>query len=159
MRRLMRSGSTQCPGRRTPSSAWQQAAALHPCRPCRPSLPICRPGRCQNASARRGEGFIGALQDSLRANVNPTPRRHLAVHDQAQTLKLAELFPGGPVAHQNWRWQSARVAQIRASGKLPRVFPDCTSRVSSFSRPFSAGARWRDINKPNCARPCPCRHR
>ena len=47
-----------------------------------------------------GEGFIGALENALRADVNPTPRRHLAVHHQAQALELAEFFPGGPVAHQ-----------------------------------------------------------
>ena len=47
-----------------------------------------------------GEGLVGALQDALRADVDPGAGGHLAVHGQAQRFEPAELVPGGPARHQ-----------------------------------------------------------
>ena len=41
-----------------------------------------------------------ALQDPLRADVDPRAGRHLPVHDQTHLVELAELLPVGPVADQ-----------------------------------------------------------
>jgi hypothetical protein len=49
---------------------------------------------------RGGEGFIGALQDPLRANVNPASRSHLPVHSQPGALEFAKMFPIAPVAYE-----------------------------------------------------------
>ena len=47
-----------------------------------------------------GEGLVGALQDPLRADVDPAAGRHLAVHREPHRLEAAELVPGGPARHQ-----------------------------------------------------------
>ena len=47
-----------------------------------------------------GERLESALQDALRADVDPTPRRHLAVHHQASAIEFVEVLPSGPFAHQ-----------------------------------------------------------
>ena len=44
-----------------------------------------------------GERLVGALDDALRADVDPGPGGHLPVHGQAEGLEPAELRPGGPV--------------------------------------------------------------
>ncbi len=46
------------------------------------------------------EGFVGALQNALGANIYPAARGHLAVHHQAQRFQFAEFFPGRPMGHQ-----------------------------------------------------------
>gem|GEM_PF-2226501 len=46
------------------------------------------------------ECLVGALKDPLRADVDPRPGRHLAVHHQALRLELAEHLPGGPPPDQ-----------------------------------------------------------
>ncbi|MCY1397970.1 hypothetical protein D9M71_129940 [compost metagenome] len=46
------------------------------------------------------EGFIGALDDALAADVDPAAGGHLAVHGQALGVQFVEVFPGGPVRHQ-----------------------------------------------------------
>ncbi len=47
-----------------------------------------------------GEGLVGALQDSLGADVDPAAGGHLAVHGEAQRVEPAEFVPGGPAGHQ-----------------------------------------------------------
>jgi hypothetical protein len=44
--------------------------------------------------------FVRALQDALRADVNPASCRHLAVHRQPAILEVAEGFPRCPRGHQ-----------------------------------------------------------
>src|SRR6266436_9571383 len=51
-------------------------------------------------SRRRRERFVRALQDSLRADIDPASGRHLAVHCQTGAVELAEFFPIVPVADQ-----------------------------------------------------------
>ena len=65
--------------------------------------------------ARRREGLVGALQDPLRADVDPAPCGHLPEHRQALGLEPAELVPGRPLGHeQRVRDQDARRAFVRA---------------------------------------------
>jgi hypothetical protein len=51
-------------------------------------------------AAHLDEGFVGALDDALRADVDPRAGGHLAVHHQAFLIELVEVLPGGPVRHQ-----------------------------------------------------------
>ncbi len=46
------------------------------------------------------EGFVGALHDALRADVNPRAGGHLPVHRQPFRIQLVEVLPGRPVRHQ-----------------------------------------------------------
>ena len=46
------------------------------------------------------EGFVGALDDALAADVDPAASGHLAVHGQALGIQFVEVFPTGPVRHQ-----------------------------------------------------------
>ena len=48
----------------------------------------------------RGERLVGALEDALRADVDPRAGRHLAEHGQPQRLQPPELLPGRPLRHQ-----------------------------------------------------------
>jgi hypothetical protein len=47
-----------------------------------------------------GEGFVSALHDALRADVNPRPGRHLPVHGQALALEFTEHVPVAPARDQ-----------------------------------------------------------
>ena len=46
------------------------------------------------------EGFVGALDDALAADIDPRAGGHLAVHGQALGIELVEVLPVGPVRHQ-----------------------------------------------------------
>ena len=46
------------------------------------------------------KGFISALHDALRTDVNPRTGGHLAVHRQTFGVELVEVLPSGPVRHQ-----------------------------------------------------------
>src|SRR5689334_1329821 len=48
----------------------------------------------------RAKGFVSALNDSLRADVDPRASGHLAVHHQALSLELAKVIPGRPAANE-----------------------------------------------------------
>jgi hypothetical protein len=41
-----------------------------------------------------------ALENALRANVDPAASGHLAVHHQALAVEFMKMFPVGPLAHQ-----------------------------------------------------------
>ena len=47
-----------------------------------------------------GEAFVRALQDSLRADVDPRTRSHLPVHREALVFEAAELVPVRPIGYQ-----------------------------------------------------------
>jgi hypothetical protein len=51
-------------------------------------------------AANLGEGFIGALHDALCADIDPGPRRHLAVHHQALAIEFIEVVPCAPMRHE-----------------------------------------------------------
>ena len=62
--------------------------------------PAPAPVAAKVLAARFGEGFIRALHDALRADVDPAAGRHLAVHEQALPIEFVEVFPVGPFRHQ-----------------------------------------------------------
>ena len=65
--------------------------------------------------AGRREGLVGALQDPLRADVDPGAGRHLAEHRQTLGLETAELVPVREPGHeQRVRDQHARRARMGA---------------------------------------------
>ncbi len=47
------------------------------------------------------ERLVRALQDALRADIDPAAGRHLAVHGEAQRFEPPELVPVGPVRHDH----------------------------------------------------------
>ncbi|MCG3119354.1 MAG: hypothetical protein ALAOOOJD_01746 [bacterium] len=49
---------------------------------------------------RGGKRLVGALQNALRADINPTAGGHLAVHDEAAIFQLAEIRSIRPRRHQ-----------------------------------------------------------
>ena len=62
-----------------------------------------------------GKRLVGALQDSLTADVDPRSGRHLSVHGQAERVEAAELVPRRPFRHQvGVRDQHARRLLVRA---------------------------------------------
>ena len=48
----------------------------------------------------RGEGLVGPLQNSLRANVDPAAGGHLPVHRETERFEPVELVPGAPLGHE-----------------------------------------------------------
>ena len=52
-----------------------------------------------------GERFVGALQDALRADVDPAAGRHLPVHRQAAIFEIAENAPTSPRPARAGRWR------------------------------------------------------
>src|SRR5262245_29211992 len=50
--------------------------------------------------SHRCERFKSALNNSLCADVDPTPSRHLTVHHQTSTFELMKVFPVGPGSNQ-----------------------------------------------------------
>ena len=48
----------------------------------------------------RGKGFKGALHNALRADVDPTAGRHLAIHHQALAFEFVKMLPVGPGADE-----------------------------------------------------------
>ena len=51
-------------------------------------------------AAHLGEGLVGALDDALRADVDPAAGGHLAVHHQPLAIELVEHLPIGPFGHE-----------------------------------------------------------
>ena len=51
-------------------------------------------------AAGLGEGLVGALQDALRADVDPRAGGHLAIHHQAAFFKIIEDLLRGPLGHK-----------------------------------------------------------
>lgn len=56
------------------------------------------PPKCRRAGR---EGLVGALQNALGTDVDPTAGGHLAVHGQAEGFESAEFVPGGPFGHEH----------------------------------------------------------
>ena len=76
------------------------AAARRPSRQGPRSESTCPASRRQMLAARLREGFVCALNDSLRADVDPGAGRHLAVHHQPLAIEFVEMFPGRPFRHE-----------------------------------------------------------
>ena len=78
-----------------------------------------------------GEALVGALQDPLRADVDPRAGGHLPVHRQAHRLEPAELVPVAPLGHEVASWRAAPAAPTRGCGTRRPACRDWTSIVSS----------------------------
>ncbi len=93
-------GSTST-ARQTPSFM-VMASGCAPPMPPRPAVSVSVP--CERAvvvlAGGLGEGLIRALDDALRADVDPRACGHLAVHGEAERFQAAELVPVGPVGHE-----------------------------------------------------------
>ena len=96
----MRAGSTSMPRKQAPFMVAASGCAppMPPMPPETTSLPAQATRR--NAFAPRRERLVRALHDSLAADVDPRPRRHLPVHRQPQLAPAVELVPVRPVPHQ-----------------------------------------------------------
>ncbi len=70
--------------------------------PPSPAVTTSRPSRraAEVLAGALGEGLVGALQNALRADVDPRAGGHLPVHRQAERLEPAELVPGRPARHE-----------------------------------------------------------
>ncbi len=91
------------------------------------------------------ERLVRALQDALRADVDPRAGRHLAVHDEALGLELAKVLPGRPLADEvRVRDEHARRVR-RACGTGPRPCP--TARAASRRRPELAELAHDDVER------------
>ena len=114
-RRSMRAGSTSTPRKAAPFMV--AASGCAPPMPPRPAVTTSRPGQAcrRSAGGAGGERLVGALQDALRADVDPAAGRHLAVHRQAHRLQPAELLPRRPLRHQQ------AVGDQHARGQLVRA--------------------------------------
>ena len=51
-------------------------------------------------AAHFDEGLVRALDDALRADVDPAAGGHLAVHHEAVAIELVEALPGRPFGHE-----------------------------------------------------------
>ena len=73
-----------------------------------PTHPAAPAGEGEGAGQRPAEVPVGdgrerlerALDDALRADVDPRPGRHLPVHGQPERLQTTEVRPGGPLRHE-----------------------------------------------------------
>ena len=83
-------------------------------------------------AAGLGEGLVGALHDALRADIDPRPGGHLAVHHQALLIELVEMVPVGPVRHEvGIGDQHARRVRMGAERRRPA----CPTAPAASRRP------------------------
>ena len=81
-------------------------------------------GATEMAPGQGRQRLIGALQDALRADVNPRSGRHLAVHRQPAVFEVPEMLPGGPGGHEQ------RVGDEHS--RRPRVCAEHTDRFAGL---------------------------
>jgi len=84
--------------------------------------------------SHRGKRFKRTCTISLRADVDPTAGRHLAVHHQTLAFEFVEVFPVGPVADQI-RVRKSKLAARFVCAKDADGLPDGTNKVRRFSAP------------------------
>src|SRR3546814_4044617 len=73
------------------------------------------------------EGFIGALNDALAADIDPAARGHLAVHHQALFIELVAMLPTRPSGDE------VRIGEREARSEEPTSAPQSMMRISSAS--------------------------
>ena len=135
------------------------ASGWAPPMPPRPAVTTSRPAsvppKCRRADF--GERLVGALQDALRADVDPAAGRHLAVHRQAAVLEIAEDVPGRPGGHQQGVGDDhARRPRMRAEDgdRLAGLHDQRLVVLEAAQR-----ARRSRRTPASCARPCRSRRR
>ena len=77
----------------------ERLRAAHPAEP-RGQDPFAREVAAIMLAAHLGEGLVRALDDALRADVDPAAGGHLAVHHQALAIELVEHLPVRPFGHE-----------------------------------------------------------
>ncbi len=100
-RRSIRAGSTSM--QRIAAPAIVAAKGWAPPMPPRPAVRIVFPLRSGDAEvllSRGSEGLVGALEDSLCADVDPAASRHLAEHREPERFQAAKLLPRGPTGDE-----------------------------------------------------------
>ncbi|RMU34474.1 hypothetical protein ALP30_01526 [Pseudomonas syringae pv. primulae] len=88
---VQRAGPGQCRGQRLCATHAAQACGQHPAT-FEVAVIVLATGF--------DEGFVGALNDALAADVDPAAGGHLAIHRQALGIQFVEMLPTGPVRHQ-----------------------------------------------------------
>ncbi len=119
------------------------ASGCAPPMPPSPAVSTQRPVARARADVRlpRGdERLVRALQDALRADVDPRARGHLPVHDQARAPRAGGTRPTWPTRPDEVRVRdAARAARPGACGSGPRPCP--TARGASRRPPSSRSSR------------------
>ena len=111
----------------------QGLRAAHATEPAGEHEPSGQVIRAEVGPAGLGERLVGALQDPLRADVDPRARGHLPVHHQALRLELPEVLPGGPASDQVRVGDQHARARRGASASRPPACP--TGPAASRRRP------------------------
>ena len=131
----------------------QRLRAAHAAHPARHHH-LARERPAEVFPRQRGESFVGALHDSLAADVDPRARGHLPVHGEAEAFQARELVEVRPVSHQVGIGDE-HARRFRMGAEDPCGRPDWTIRVSSFSSDWSARTMaWKD-GQSRAARPRP----
>ena len=103
------------------------------------------------------KGLVGALNNSLAADIDPGSGGHLAVHHETLAIELAEVLPCWPNAAPDWNWRSTPAGR-RHGFEIRR--PVCRIAPAASDRPPAASrSRQCDRSFPNRALPGRCRHR
>ena len=102
--------------RRSGHRPGQRLGAAHPAEARSQDRPAGEIRGAEMLLARRPERLVGALQDSLRPDVDPASGGHLAVHRETLGLEPAELVPGRPLRHE----QRVRDQHARRPGMRPQ---------------------------------------
>ena len=74
----------------------ERLGAAHAAQTCSQN-PLAGEIAAEVSSSHRDKCLVGALDDSLAADVNPRAGGHLTVHHQSQPVEMMEVFPGCPV--------------------------------------------------------------
>ncbi len=82
--------------RGTRHSTSQRLRAAHTAQPTGEN-PLAAPVAAVVLFAAGHKGLVRALDDALRADVDPRTSRHLTVHHEPRPVQLVEMLPGGPV--------------------------------------------------------------
>ena len=103
--------------------------------------------------AHLDESLVGALHDSLAADVDPGPGGHLAEHHQALPVQLAKMLPGGPRRHQvrirdqhAWRIPvgSEHADRLARLHQQSLVVTECLQRGDDRIETFPVASRFTD---------------
>ena len=109
--------------RRARHGSRQRLRSAHPAHAARNDQ-LARKVSTKMLVARRVESLISALNNPLRADIDPRPSRHLSIHHQPGALQLVELLPVGKMPDQvRVRDQHARriLVSLKHAHRLPRL--------------------------------------
>ena len=90
--------------------------------------PFAFPVTAEVTPAHFGEGLVRALHDALRADIDPRPGRHLAVHHEALAIEFVKVSPRRPFRHEvGVRKQYARRVGVRLehTDRFTRLHEQC----------------------------------